>query len=432
MKHTHKIILAVTSVCTVIILGVSIFFVTQAVTNNKLENTSQTTRHSSSSSKPVEDKQTTKQLDQAKQLAASYHYDEAIALLEKDDAKEAQQLLATLKKEKESLVKWEDPTKISHVFFHSLIVDPAKAFHTQQAQGYKDYMVTISEFNKTIDQLYKNNYVLVNLNGLVKKGTDGKLTFTGVSLPEGKKPLILSQDEVSYYEYMDNSGFPSKLIVDKQNQIKNIYIDNKKETVGDYDMVPLIDSFIKKHPDFSYQGAKGTLALTGYNGVLGYRTSKSEYGDNEKTNKEIEAAKKVADQLKKDGWSFASHTWGHLNMTQASLADIQQDNERWQNEVAPILGKTNILIYPFGADISDWQPYSEANQKFAYLKQQGFDIFCNVDASTPAWGQLGTDYYRNARINIDGIRFEADLKGENPILDQFINVKEVYDQKDRG
>ena len=30
-------------------------------------------------------------------------------------------------------------------------------------------------------------------------------------------------------------------------------------------------------------------------------TSKSEYGDNEKTNKEIEAAKKVADQLKKDG-----------------------------------------------------------------------------------------------------------------------------------
>lgn len=100
---------------------------------------------------------------------------------------------------------------------------------------------------------------------------------------------------------MDNSGFPSKLIVDKQNQIKNIYIDNKKETVGDYDMVPLIDSFIKKHPDFSYQGAKGTLALTGYNGVLGYRTSKSEYGDNEKTNKEIEAAKKVADQLKKDG-----------------------------------------------------------------------------------------------------------------------------------
>ena len=74
--------------------------------------------------------------------------------------------------------------------------------------------------------------------------------------------------------------------------------------------------------------------------------------------------------------------------------------------------KTNILIYPFGADISDWQPYSAENQKFAYLKSQGFDIFCNVDASTPAWGQLGTDFYRNARINIDGIRFQSDLDGK--------------------
>lgn len=121
-------------------------------------------------------------------------------------------------------------------------------------------------------------------------------------------------------------------------------------------------------------------------------------------------------------------------MTQASLADIQQDNERWQNEVAPILGKTNILIYPFGADISDWQPYSEANQKFAYLKQQGFDIFCNVDASTPAWGQLGTDYYRNARINIDGIRFEADLKEKIQYLINLSTSKKCMTKKieDRG
>ncbi len=196
-------------------------------------------------------------------------------------------------------------------------------------------------------------------------------------------------------------------------------------------MVPLIDAFVKKHPDFSYRGAKGTLALTGYNGVLGYRTSKSQYGDNEKTKKEIKEAKKVAEQLKKDGWSFASHTWGHLNMTQASLEDVKKDNELWQQEVAPILGKTNILIYPFGADISDWQPYSAENQKFAYLKSQGFDIFCNVDASTPAWGQLGTDFYRNARINIDGIRFQSDLDGKNPILDPFINVHDVYDKEAR-
>lgn len=37
-------------------------------------------------------------------------------------------------------------------------------------------------------------------------------------------------------------------------------------------MVPLLDSFVKKHPDFSYRGRKGILAMTYYNGVFGYRT----------------------------------------------------------------------------------------------------------------------------------------------------------------
>ena len=367
----------------------------------------------------------------AKELANNYYYDKAITLLKNSHSKKTEQLLQELKQKKKNLISWNDPASISHVFFHSLIVDPVKAFHASQAQGYKDYMVTISEFNKTFEQLYKNNYVLVNLNQLIHKQADGHLSFSGISLPKEKKPLILSQDDVSYYEYMDNSGFPSRLVVSNNNEIKNVYKEKDKEEIGDFDMVPLIDAFVKKHPDFSYRGAKGTLALTGYNGVLGYRTSKSQYGDNEKTKKEIKEAKKVAEQLKKDGWSFASHTWGHLNMTQASLEDVKKDNELWQQEVVPILGKTNILVFPFGADINDWQPYSEANQKFMYLKQQGFDIFCNVDASTPAWGQLGKDFYRSARINIDGIRFQSDLKGENNVLDRFMNVKEVYDQKDR-
>ncbi len=43
-----------------------------------------------------------------------------------------------------------------------------------------------------------------------------------------------------------------------------------------------------------------------------------------KQKNEIKEAKKVAEQLKKDGWSFASHTWGHLNMTQASLEDVKK------------------------------------------------------------------------------------------------------------
>ena len=31
-----------------------------------------------------------------------------------------------------------------------------------------------------------------------------------------------------------------------------------------------------KHPDFSFKWTKGVVALTGYNGVLGYRTNETD------------------------------------------------------------------------------------------------------------------------------------------------------------
>ena len=48
--------------------------------------------------------------------------------------------------------------------------------------------------------------------------------------------------------------------------------DDGSVSVGDYDLVPLLDAFVEAHPDFSYHGRKGVLAMTGYEGVLGYRT----------------------------------------------------------------------------------------------------------------------------------------------------------------
>jgi hypothetical protein len=47
---------------------------------------------------------------------------------------------------------------------------------------------------------------------------------------------------------------------------------NGNTVTGDYDMVPILEKFVAQHPDFSYRGAKAVLALTGYNGLLGYRT----------------------------------------------------------------------------------------------------------------------------------------------------------------
>lgn len=372
-------------------------------------------------------------LDQANELVSGYYYDKALELLETDSSEKATELKARINELVKTSVHWDDPGKIPHLFFHSLIKDSKKAFGSaQNGQGYKDYMVTIEEFNHSIEELYKNGYVLVSLEKLVQKNSNNELEFVGVNLPQNKKPLVLSQDDVSYYEYMTGEGFPDKLVLDTNQEVKNLYSDNGNQEIGDFDMIPLIDSFVKEHPDFSYQGAKGMIALTGYNGVLGYRTSPSVYGDNEKTKEEKEEAIKVAKKMKATGWTFASHSWGHIDMGKSILEDIQRDNQLWQEEVAPIVGKTSVFIYPFGADINDWLPYEEdENKKFAYLKEQGFDIYCNVDATQSSWGQFDNDFYRNSRINVDGIRFESELTGENTVLNAFFNTKDVIDEKTR-
>ena len=85
--------------------------------------------------------------------------------------------------------------------------------------------------------------------------------------------------------------------------------------------------------------------------------------------------------MKKDGWEFASHTWGHRNATTSTAAELKTDNKKWEKYVAPILGKTDMIIFAFGADIGDWEGYTSDNAKYEYYKSRGYRYFCNVDSS---------------------------------------------------
>ena len=178
---------------------------------------------------------------------------------------------------------------------------------------------------------------------------------------------------------------------------------------GSYDCVPLLDDFLEEHPDFSYKGAKGTIALTGYNGILGYRTD-SDYKNRRDLSadqaawleahpdfdweKECEEAKKVAEAIKADGWNFASHTWGHIKVgEECSLERLQTDTERWLQEVAPLIGGTDTIIFAHGQDLAAWNEDYGASAKVQYLQSKGFDFFCNVD-STQYFVQMGDNYLR--------------------------------------
>lgn len=382
-------------------------------------------------------------LDEAEKYALQYDYDSAIAYLE-DQPEFAEDLaLQTAARKyrntKAACTEWATED-ITHIFFHTLIVDTAKAFDGDEDEaGYNQMMTTVDEFNKIIQTMYDEGYVMVSLHDIAVFDEKGKMSPGSIKLPPGKTPFVLSQDDVSYYHYMDGDGFARKLIVTDEGEVKCEYVeDDGTVSIGDYDMVPLIDTFVKKHPDFSYRGRKGILAMTGYNGVLGYRTDIAyKTGENLQDNqieflndnpdfdydKEVEEATRVAEAMKAEGWEFASHTWGHRNATTASAEELKSDNERWEAYVKPILGDTDVIIFAFGADISNWEKYNKENAKFAYYKSRGYNYYCNVD-SNRYWIQRTDDALRMGRRNLDGYRMYY-----NPeMCEDLFNVDDVWDK----
>lgn len=117
-------------------------------------------------------------------------------------------------------------------------------------------------------------------------------------------------------------------------------------------------------------------------------------------------------------------------MTNAGAGWITEDSKKWDAEVRTILGDTPYLIYPFGADISGVPPYTSANPKFSFLHdQEGFQYYFNVDGTSPYWVQTGPNYFRQARINIDGLSMQRVLDGKNSPLPAFFDVASTIDPK---
>lgn len=389
----------------------------------------------------------------AEEVAMGYDYDGAIALLKEiDDYDKDADILAKIAsyEAEKSTLKTVNMNEITHIFYHSLVVDPDRAFSGSDnaTNGFKQWMTTVDEFNKIIQTMYDNGYVLIDLHDMVveKQDEQGNTYFetNQIYLPEGKKPFVLSLDDLSYYHSYDGRGIATKMIIGDDGKPTCEYIDAEGNTlVGAYDCIPLMDQFLEEHPDAAYHGAKGTIALTGYDGILGYRTDiayktrenlsedQQEWLDanpNFNYDQECEEAKKVAEAIKEDGWKFASHTWGHIRVGSKSLEVIQEDTEKWLAYVAPLIGGTDTIIFAHGEDLGTWHDYSEDNEKFTYLKSKGFNFFCNVDSSQ-YFLQIRSNYVRQGRRNLDGYRLWNDAHGdpeESKTKDLF-DAREILD-----
>ena len=267
-------------VCLILVITFLIGSVSNAIALKRIEDEKEQMQLSESLSAAAQAEQENQRiLEQAEKLAAEYNYEDAITLLDSvGDLTEHQDLQAKRAEyvnTMSSLVEFNNPHDIPNLSFHLLIHDMAKALQSKDYGGsYNKNFVSTSEFTKILENLYRNGYVLVDFESFVGAKTDinGNAQFEPVPiyLPADKKPVMITETMVNYFAYMidpnndgttDHTGFASKLIVDGNGDIKAEYVDASGQTnVGNYDLVPILEDFIKTHPDFSYRGARAILS----------------------------------------------------------------------------------------------------------------------------------------------------------------------------
>lgn len=357
-------------------------------------------------------------------LANMYDYQGAIALIDSfsgnvDEFPSLKELRNQYVTANDQLVTWDDPNSVLSLSFQMLIADPARAFgHEEQGESMEYHYITTDEFSKLLDHLYASNYILVSIDDFVTTQTDeaGQVIVSGTSLrlPAGKKPLLLTQTNVNYDLFLvdgngdmipdqNSCGFANRLVLDSNGKVACEYVDADGQThVGAYDLIPILDAFVEAHPDFSYRGAKAVIALSGHEGLFGYRTQpeyENQYGT-AKHDEEVAGAKAVATALIRSGYDLACYTYGNVAYGNLTLEQIQEDQTKWLQEVTPIIGQTSTLVYAKLSDILGGAEYQ--GDIYAFLKQAGYTNFIGFASDGKPWVTITNEYMRHGRIMITG------------------------------
>lgn len=321
-------------------------------------------------------------------MAAEYDYENAMKLLSGysgglSTRSDLQALYNEYQSALDSMVVWDDLSKIPNLSFRTLVADLEKAVaDPDRGSRYASRYITTEEFTRILNQLYENGYVLVSLYDFVGPATtDGSVSINrgSVQLPEGKKPIIITQEGVNYYSHTEKcGGFADRLIVNADGELTCVLGGQE----GAFDLVPVLNTFVAEHPDFSHEGARATIAVSGYEGLFGIPLDQSD------------AIKAVADKLRAQGYDIACYTYADMEYADFGAASLRKDLDKWFDQVTPILGQTDILVYPTGGDIAGHDSYS--GSKYDVLHDAGFRCFVGVENGV-TWGMSTNEYARQTR-----------------------------------
>ena len=343
------------------------------------------------------------------------------------------------------MVPWEDPNTILNLSFNMLMADPARAFANEEySTSFQKNYVTLVEFSNILDQLYANGYILVKPEDFVTTqfNDDGSAVYTSapIYLPSGKKPVIITQTNVNYDKYLidgdgdgladaNGCGFASKLVVDASGNIQNEYVDANGQTLyGAYDLIPILDAFVETHPDFSYKGARAVIAVSGHEGVFGYRTNADaeiELGM-DAYQQEIANATEIANILRSNGYELACYTYENIGYGLLTLEEIQTDIGLWVNEVKPIVGDVKTMVFAQNSDLSDGLIYM--GDKHNALQSEGFCYYLGFCTDGAPWTIIVDDYVRQGRVMVNG----TNLYNNASYFEGLFDASTVLDTVARG
>ncbi len=373
-------------------------------------------------------------LQMAEPMAAQFDYPGAIATLESfsgsiDDFPLISEKYAEYKLAQSQMIAWNDPSQVLNLSFQLLVAETERTFnHPIYATLFNRNFITTGEFSKILQQLYDNGYILVNMDDFIEQrlADDGTTQYVAKTLylPAGKKPLMITQTNVNYNIYLIDSdgdrfadkeggGFASRMVLDANGEITCEMVDSSGQTVtGDFDLVPILNNFVKSHPDFSYRGAKATLALTGYNGLFGYRTTleSKDYFGVDAYNKAVAGADEIANKLLSDGYKLACYTYANIGYGESGVAEIEADLNSWNQEVVPILGQLDTLVFAQNSDIES-EKGAYGGNTVSILKNNGFTKYIGFCDNASPWTYINGDYLRQGRILVSGtnLAHKADM-----------------------
>jgi len=297
--------------------------------------------------------------------------------------------------------------------------------------------LTTDEFTRMLEQLYENDYVLVDAETMADLSEDNFITEVDLTVPVGKKPVILVLEAMDYTAQTTyNYGLCTQLTLDEQGNVLGQYTapDGTVISGRELEAIGILDAFVENHPDFSYDGAKGVISISGYESVFGYVISEDEADDRsealenvglpnvEFSASEIEANRQTVTEIMNvlldTGWKFANSTYGSINAYESDMETIVADTEKWMEQIETLTGDVHMIVYPGGNYIYG------TDERAEYLKNNGFRIFFGMGHN--AYHIYGNNYLYYDRTPVSETTLANNdfsrLFDVTEILDSYVNA----------